>query len=138
MSRAYAERAGCEWTMNKLYRNRRQGMIFGVCAGIAEYFAIDVTVVRVLTVIGALIFTPMFLVAYVLLGFLLPVKPTAPEGEEERHWDPVTRQVRASPRDTLHAIRHRFTDLDMRLQRLEKYVTSQRYKLDREFEQLRD
>ncbi|HEY8520367.1 MAG TPA: envelope stress response membrane protein PspC [Gammaproteobacteria bacterium] len=124
--------------MNKLYRNRRQGMIFGVCAGIADYFAIDVTVVRVLTVIGALIFTPMFLLTYLLLGFLLPVKPTAPEGEEERYRDPVQRQVRAAPHDTLHAIRHRFTDLDMRLQRLEKYVTSQRYKLDREFEQLRD
>jgi phage shock protein C len=36
----------------------------------------------------------------------------------------------------LSGVRYRFRDLDVRLQRLEKYVTSSRYKLDREFEQL--
>jgi phage shock protein C len=52
--------------------------------------------------------------------------------------DPVERRVRSSPHDTLSGIRYRFRDLDIRLQRLEKYVTSNRYKLDREFQELKD
>ncbi len=122
--------------MNRLYRNRRQGMLFGVCAGIAEYFGVDATVVRVLVVIGAFVFTPMFVLAYLLLGFLLPPKPEAPDGPAEL--DPLQRRIRAEPHDTLSSVRHRFRELDARLQRLEKYVTSNRYKLDKEFEQLRD
>ena len=35
-------------------------------------------------------------------------------------------------------VRSRFKSLDRRLARLEKYVTSSRYQLDREFDQLKD
>ena len=122
--------------MNRLYRNRRQGMIFGVCAGLAEYFGVDATIVRVLVVIGAMVFTPMFVLAYLALGFLLPVKSQPAEGGNGL--DPLQRRVRADPHDMLSSVRYRFRELDARLQRLEKYVTSQRYKLDQEFEQLRD
>lgn len=122
--------------MNRLYRSRRQSMIFGVCAGLAEYFGVDATIVRVLVVLGAIVFTPMFVIAYLALGFLLPVKPEAPEGHGELN--PLQRRVRAEPHETLSSVRYRFRELDARLQRLEKYVTSQRYKLDKEFEQLRD
>ena len=38
--------------INKLYRNPRRGMIFGVCAGLAEYFGFDVTVTRVIVAVG--------------------------------------------------------------------------------------
>lgn len=122
--------------MNRLYRNRRKGMVFGVCAGLAEYFGVDVSIVRVLVVIGAIIFTPMFVVAYLLLGVLLPTKPEIATAGDEL--DPLQQRIRAEPHDALGSVRHRFRELDGRLQRLEKYVTSQRYKLDKEFEQLRD
>jgi phage shock protein C len=50
----------------------------------------------------------------------------------------LQRSVRAAPHATLDQIRHRFREVDGRLQRLEKYLTSQRFKLDREFEALKD
>lgn len=121
--------------MSRLSRNRRQGMLFGVCAGLAEYFGFDVTIVRVLVVLGALFFFPMFLIAYLLLALLLPAKPAAPD---DAAVDPVQRKVRSEPHDTLGSVRYRFRDLDVRLQRLEKYVTSERFKLDREFRDLKD
>jgi phage shock protein C len=71
-----------------------------------------------------------------VLAFLLPSKQYT--GTERETFDPVQRQVRASPHDTLDSVRHRFRDLDGRLQRLEKYVTSNRYKLDREFRRLEE
>ena len=125
--------------INKLYRNPRRGMVFGVCAGIAEYFGFDVTVTRVVVAVGAFFSFFLFVVAYVVLGLILPVRAYAPESEPGREArDRLERQVRSSPHDTLANVRYRFRDLDARLQRLEKYVTSNRYKLDREFRKLEE
>ena len=120
--------------VNRLYRNTRRGRIFGVCAGIADYFGFDLTVTRVLTVIGALFSFPIVGIAYILLGLLLPRRPDT--GRDES--DPVQRHARAEPHDMLSSTRYRFRDLDSRLQRLEKYVTSNRYALDREFRRLKE
>jgi len=108
---------------NRLYRNPRNGFVFGVCAGIADHFAFDATVVRVLTVLSTFAF-PLVWIGYIVLGFVLPVKPQ--------------RQVRSDPHEMLSSVRHRARDLDARLQRLEKYVTSNRFNLDQEFQRLRD
>jgi phage shock protein C len=121
--------------INRLYRIPRRGMIFGVCAGLADYFGFDLTVTRVLGVLAALFSPPLVVVAYILLGFLLPVRTYS---ASEQGTDPVQRQVRSNPHGSLSNVRYRFRDLDVRLQRLEKYVTSDRYRLDREFEQLEE
>jgi phage shock protein C len=120
--------------INKLYRNPRRGMIFGVCAGIAEYFGFDATVTRVIVAVAAFFAFPVICIVYLCLGLLLPSRGYS--GPDRNYNDPVERQVRSSPHDTLASVRYRFRDLDVRLQRLEKYVTSNRYKLDREFEKL--
>ena len=127
--------------INKLYRNPRRGMIFGVCAGLAEYFGFDVTVTRVILAVAAFFAFPIICVIYLLLGLLLPVRSySAQERDDDdpavREVRSIRRQVRSSPHDTLANVRYRFRDLDVRLQRLEKYVTSNRYQLDREFEKL--
>jgi phage shock protein C len=122
--------------INKLYRSPRRGMIFGVCAGLAEYFGFDVTITRVIVAVSAFFAFPIICIIYLCLGLLLPVR--AYSGPEPRERDPVERQVRANPHDTLANVRYRFRDLDVRLQRLEKYVTSNRYKLEREFRNLEE
>jgi len=106
-------------------------MIFGVCAGLADYFAFDVKVTRILTVIAMCVF-PLVWIAYLVLGLTLPKKP------ESDVYDPVQKQVRSDPHDMLSSVRYRFRDLDSRLQRLEKYVTSSRFDLDSEFRRLKD
>lgn len=121
--------------VNRLYRNPRRGVLFGVCAGIADYFGFDVTVTRVLTVVAALFAFPMVCIAYLLLALLLPRRAYDASGDSDR-LDPVQRHVRSDPHDMLSNIRYRARDLDARLARLEKYVTSNRFQLDREFRQL--
>lgn len=120
---------------NRLYRNSRDGMIAGVCAGVADYFGFDLTITRVLVVLAAIFFFPFTVVAYVVLALLLPKKP--PElgygSEAEAELD---RRMRAEPHASLHSIRHRFREIDRRLQNIERYVTSKRFNLDREFEGL--
>ena len=122
---------------NKLYRNKRDGMIGGVCAGFADYFGFDLSMTRVVLVIAAFIFPTLILVYIVLM---LVLKKAPPRFEEPRaEQEPgLGRRVRAEPHATLSSVRHRFRDLDARLQRLEKYVTSERFRLDREFEGLKE
>ena len=129
--------------INKLYRNPRRGMIFGVCAGIAEYFGFDIAVTRVIVAVGALFAFPIICIVYVLLGLMLPARSYSgpvPDYNDpvEREDRSVRRQVRSAPHDTLASVRYRFRDLDARLQRLEKYVTSNRYQLDSEFRKLQE
>jgi phage shock protein C len=122
--------------IHRLYRNPQRGMIFGVCAGLAEHFGFDVTITRVLVVVAGFFSAFMIGFVYLLLGMLLPTRSQ----ESGRHdaVDPVEREVKRRPHDTLSNVRYRFRDLDTRLARLEKYVTSNRFKLDREFRALKD
>ncbi len=58
----------------KLYRSNRDKKLAGVCAGIAEYFEIDPTMVRIATVVLA--FTPFPVVlAYILFALIIPIDP---------------------------------------------------------------
>lgn len=56
----------------KCYRLSDQRIICGVCAGVAEYFGIDVTLVRI--VWAALAFTGFGALVYLLAAIFLPEK----------------------------------------------------------------
>ena len=124
---------------NRLYRNSEKGVLFGVCAGVADYFGFDVTIVRVLVVLATIFFPgPLVPIGYLVLALLLPKDPRpSRNGADDLDGD-IQRRVRAEPHSTLSSMRHRYRELENRLQRLEKYVTSERYNLDREFERLRE
>ncbi len=59
----------------KLYRSRTNRLIFGVCAGLAEFFGIDPTVVRVVFLLGALLGFGSFILVYLVLFFVVPEEP---------------------------------------------------------------
>ncbi len=57
----------------KLYRNKDEGKLLGICAGLADYFDLDVTLVRALWIIVTLLGGAGILI-YIVLALLLPVK----------------------------------------------------------------
>ncbi|MGH8117321.1 MAG: envelope stress response membrane protein PspC [Rhodanobacteraceae bacterium] len=122
------------WHPQRFYRDPRHGKVMGVCAGVADYFGWNVTFVRVLTVIAMFWSSGLGLAVYVVLGFLLPVKPERPYDWDTG--DDYWRSVRRSAGDTFRDVRHRFREMDMKLQRMEGYVTSGQYDLDRKFRDL--
>ena len=62
----------------ELYRDPDKGRIGGVCAGVAEYFGLEVWLVRILTVTGFFLLAgPSVLVAYVAAWFILDKKPSS-------------------------------------------------------------
>ena len=65
--------------MNKrLYRKKSEGLIGGVCAGLAEYLSIDVTLVRVFFMLWFLLGN-FGNVAYLVLWVLMPPEQTPNE-----------------------------------------------------------
>jgi phage shock protein C len=56
---------------NKLYKSNSNKMIAGVCGGIAEYFNVDPTLVRLGWVIFAL-FAGSGILAYIIFALVIP------------------------------------------------------------------
>jgi phage shock protein C len=58
----------------RLYRSGRDKMIGGVCGGLAEYFQIDVTLIRLVAVIALFLGGAGFF-AYLVAWIIIPVNP---------------------------------------------------------------
>jgi phage shock protein C len=120
----------------RFYRDKRNGKIMGVCAGIADYTGFDVNLVRVCFIATVFMSGGSVLPFYFIAGFVTPTKPRELEfadGEERRFWQ----GVRASPTRTAKDIRSRMRDIDRRLADIESYVTTENRSLAKEIEQLR-
>ncbi len=63
----------------RLFRSRTYRRIGGVCGGLAEYFDVDPTIMRVSWVIVSIIFGAVVfgVVAYLVAWFIIPQAPTA-------------------------------------------------------------
>ncbi len=58
----------------RLYRSRDERMIWGVCGGIAEYFDVDPTLIRLIAVLTLFFaFTGIFI--YIILTIIIPLEP---------------------------------------------------------------
>jgi phage shock protein PspC (stress-responsive transcriptional regulator) len=56
----------------RLVRRTDERMIAGVCSGIADYTGVDVTVIRLAAVIGAVLGFGTLIVAYLVAWVLMP------------------------------------------------------------------
>jgi phage shock protein C len=115
---------------NRLYRNKDRAWLGGVCAGISDWMGVNLTGLRVVTIILAIPFTPVILIGYLVLWILVPKRPVDlyRDTREEEFW----RNVRRSPTDTVSSLNRRFRDLDARLQKMEAWLTSSEYRINRE------
>jgi phage shock protein C len=62
--------------MKKLYLSTTNKKLGGVCGGVGEYFGIDPTLIRLLTILLAALtaFIPVF-IGYLVAWAIIPVKP---------------------------------------------------------------
>lgn len=58
----------------KLYKSNTNKKLCGVCGGIAEYFAVDPTIIRLLWVLGT-IFVGAGVIAYIIAAIVMPDQP---------------------------------------------------------------
>lgn len=65
----------------KLYRVPERGMLTGLCAGLAEYFKTDVTIVRLLAVLAIFITSGFFILVYFIAAIVVPTKDSVAESD---------------------------------------------------------
>ncbi len=145
------------WGMN-LYRNRREGKIAGVCAGLADHWDIAHWVVRLMWV-GAFLFTgTLALCAYIGAWILMAPRPARREDDYssseddsdymevkvEMEYDEYRHDYRPrkvfrysdSSSERLRRARERMDAALRRVEAMESYVTSRKYNLNEEFSKL--
>lgn len=71
--------------MEKLRRSKRNKVIFGVCSGISDYLRIDVTLIRIITILVTFMGPGIFL--YIVAALIMP---------EEKDYTPFDSQWGAS------------------------------------------
>jgi len=70
-------RVGAVLARKRLLRPRTGRKVAGVCAGFAEYFDLDVTLVRVVWLISVFLGACLGLIAYVIAWIVMPEEPLA-------------------------------------------------------------
>jgi len=61
-------------TKKRLYRSRDERMIWGVCGGIAKYFDVDPTLIRLIAVL-TLFFCFTGIIIYPIITIIMPLEP---------------------------------------------------------------
>jgi phage shock protein C len=137
----------CGWGMD-LYRNRREGWIGGVCAGLGDHWGVPNWMVR-LAAVALLIFTGTLAFWGYILGIVLlasrPDERACGDCESvEMEYDESIHRYRpkkafryaAAPTERLRAARERLDGALDRVTVMERYVTSRRYELNQKFSKL--
>ena len=120
----------------KFYLDKQNAKWAGVCAGIADYTGVDVTVVRMGFVLGCFFSGGNLLLAYFIIAWMAPNRPRELDQldpEEKEFWQ----KVRKNPKRSARMVRGQFRELDRRLADVEAYVTSPDRRLAREIDSLR-
>jgi phage shock protein C len=111
------------------YRSR-EGLIFGVCRGLADHFDLPVLWVRIGFVVAFIMtsFWPAG-IAYLLLALIMKPEPVLPlkglEDAEFYHSYATSRGM------ALQRLKRSFDNLDRRIQRIEAIVTEKEFDWDR-------
>lgn len=104
----------------RLYKDPQQGLILGVCAGLADYFQVNIVVIRLIFMIP---FVPIWL-AYFFMALVLEEKPQN-DVSPEHALDTV-----------LNAIHARLQYSERRIIQLEAFVTSDEFEFKRKLWEL--
>ena len=119
----------------RFYRDKVNGKLMGICAGIADYTGVNSIWVR-LGFLGLVFMTGgTILPIYFLMGLLADKKPQHlyVDHQEQKFWQ----GVRQSPTRTAREVKARFRDIDRRLAEVETFYVSSNPRLSSEIERLR-
>jgi phage shock protein C len=150
-------------TSKTLYRDPKKGKVAGVCAGLADYFKVEVWLVRIITITAFLLIAgPFVFVSYIAAWLILDKKPDeldnlsnsyVPSGAQSQgfsgkgyknastHAEKVCVKAKVwqagmPPKQAFLNIQQRFIRSENRLRKLESYVTSNEFQLNRELNRL--
>lgn len=127
----------------RLLRDPHNGVILGICTGLANYLGVEPWIVRAVTVLLAFFAPGIVIPAYLIAYFVLDDRDLE-DAIEDNHTSRRIRRLRPrkrrseepSSKQDLGGLRRRFDKLENRLRRMEHFVTSGRYEFEKEFRKL--
>lgn len=141
----------------RLYKDPDRGKICGVCAGLADYLGLEVWVVRIIAVSLLIFVNGAVLIAYIVMSLVLDPKPghvsnrgcfgsekrrsNSHQNDESRPYRTTVKDVwksGTSPKDLFTQVEDKFSVIEKKLQKMESYVTSNKFNLDQEFKKMAD
>lgn len=72
----------------KLYRSRTDKKLLGVLGGVAKYFNIDATILRIIYVLLSIFVIGCPIIIYLIAALIIPEEPENPE-YQEANYQPV-------------------------------------------------
>ncbi len=125
----------------ELYRDTVNGKIGGVCSGLANYFNLEVWVVRILVISAGLLGGGFLIVlAYVALMLMLEKQPYQYEqnmrSQREHTLKSKPWEQGQTANDLLQTLEADLSKVDKRIRNMEAYITSETFKVNREFNKL--
>ncbi|MGD8230659.1 envelope stress response membrane protein PspC [Vibrio sp. TRT 1302] len=132
---------GVVMSSKELYRDTVNGKITGVCAGLANYFSLEVWLVRILVISAALLGGSfLVLLAYVAMTLMIEKQPAnyveTIKAQQEHKLKNKPWQQGQTPDSLLNTIDKDLSQLETQIRDIEAYVTSDAFKVDREFKAL--
>ncbi|MGY5612243.1 envelope stress response membrane protein PspC [Vibrio brasiliensis] len=132
---------GVVMSSKELYRDTVNGKITGVCAGLANYFSLEVWLVRILVISAALLGGSfLVLLAYVAMTLMIEKQPAnyveTIKAQQEHKLKNKPWQQGQTPDSLLNTIDKDLAQLETQIRDIEAYVTSDAFKVDREFKAL--
>lgn len=130
-----SKKSGASRREGGLMRDPRDSFLFGVCGALARYVGLDAWKVRVIAVVALIFFTLPTVIIYGVLALILDKRQPIPEnaGPQERRF---YRDMYDDPTSTVRSMGRWYDDLDGRLRRLERQVTSSDFVLRQKFRDL--
>ena len=114
--------------LKKFTLDRQNGKFLGVCSGLANYFGVDATFVRV----GAVVITLLGAFPWTLIAYGVAAWAAKPKRND---WGDMA--AVAAPRTSTKDLNLNVRDIDRRLAEVDQYVASSNNSLASEIEKLR-
>ncbi|GAB4116260.1 MAG: PspC domain-containing protein [Candidatus Caldatribacteriota bacterium] len=96
----------------KLYRSRKDCMLGGVCGGIAEYFNIDSTLVRLVAVLIVLM-GGAGVIAYIIAWIIIPKNPEQESNPDFEKKEEIKDKITQGAKDMVEEVKERFEKKDI-------------------------
>ncbi len=124
-----------------LYRDPINGKLTGVCAGVANYFNIEIWLVRILVVSVALLGASfLIIVTYIVLTLMLEKQPheyqQTIKAEQGHKLKSKAWKVGQTPDSLLSNMEKELESVDKSVRAVEAYVTSDAFKVNSELNKL--
>lgn len=125
----------------ELYRDPINGKLSGVCAGLANYFGLEVWLVRIMVISAALLGGSFLVIlAYLAMTFMIEKQPRRYVDELKSKKEHTLKQKPweqgQTPEFLLNTLESDFEKIERDVRNIEAYVTSDTFKVNREFKNM--